>query len=154
MLKGLVVFTVSEVHRRRQPDVARGHALELRGVPHADQRVRLRICQRPEQDAVDDAEDRRGCADAEGQRSNGGKREGGVPADQAAREAEIFRQKLEPSDTVHLIDLFANQERVPELPPCGRVCRLRRQAGADVPVDQQVEMHLELMAGFIVNALA
>ena len=62
LLKGLVVFTVGEVHRRREPDVARGHPLELRGVPDPDQCVRLRIRQRPYQYAVDDAEDRRGCA--------------------------------------------------------------------------------------------
>ena len=74
-----------------------------------------------------------------------------VPAEHAGRESEICRQPFKPSDAVHLIDFLPNQERAPQLPPCSGVCRLRRHAGADVSVDEQLEMGLELTLGFLVN---
>ena len=128
--------------------------LELRGMPDRDQCVRLRVRQRPDHYSVDDAEDRRGCADAEGQRSHGRKSEAHVPAEHAGRESEIGHQLFKPTDAVHLIDLLPNQDSAPQLPPCSRVCRLGRLARAHVSVDEQLEMGLELTPGFFVKTLA
>ena len=128
--------------------------MELRGVPDPDQCIRLRIRQRPDHDPVDDAEDRRRCADTEGQRSDRRKSEACVLAEHAERESKVGRQLFEPADAVHLVDLLPNQERASQLPPCSRVCRLRCVSGAHVSVDEQLEMGLELMLGFFVDALA
>ena len=75
--------------------------------------MRLRIRQGPDHDPVDDGEDRRGCANTEGQRSDGRKSEAHVAAQHAGRDSEIGRQPFKPSDAVHLMDLLSNQERAP-----------------------------------------
>ena len=51
------------------------------------------------------------------------------------------------------MNLLSNQDLTPQLPPCSRICRLARLAGAHVSVDEQFEMGLELTPGFIVNTL-
>ena len=154
VLKRLVVRTIGEVHRRRQPDVVRGHALELRGVPHRDQRVGIRVRQRADQDSVDDGEDRRGRAGAESQRGDGRGGEARIPADHAERERKVARDALDPSDAVHPEHLLANEQRVPELPPRGDPGLVGRHSRTGVLLGEQLEVRFELEARLLVDAAA
>ena len=150
LLKGLVVLTVGEVHRRREPDVAGGHCLgtarsarsptSASGCGYGSGRIitpltTLKI-------VVVAPIPRASVPMAASAKPS-------VPAEHAGRESEVGRQPFEPADAVHLMDLLPNQERAPQLPPCSRVCRLRRHAGAHVSVDEQLEMGLELTLGFL-----
>ena len=56
-----------------------------------DETIRMRVRKRTEEDAIDDAEDRGGCADAERERSNDGEGEERVAAEATQCVARILR---------------------------------------------------------------
>ena len=58
---------------------ARFQSLPLRRLSQRDQPLRLRILQRPQQDGVDNAEERGGGANPEREGEDGGQREGMAP---------------------------------------------------------------------------
>jgi hypothetical protein len=123
--EGLVVLAIAQIHRRGEAHVAGGHGLELRGVPDANQAIRIGVGQRPNQDGVDDAEDGRGGTDTERQRDDGGKRKTGITPDHPQRQPQVLRQRLDPANAARVVGVFAKTQCVPELPPrrCARLLR-------------------------------
>src|SRR3989449_1926305 len=88
-----------EVLRQRPQvvEVREGHANPHSPEPGGhdlDQPVRSRVRQRPEQNAVDRAEDGRVRADAEGEREHGDEREAGAFGERAGGVTEILEQRV------------------------------------------------------------
>ncbi len=99
VLEGAIVLGVREVHRWREAEVAgqvRHPGCARGGVPDRDQAVWLRVGQRPEKHAVDDAEDGGVGADADGQRQedHGGERR--RPAKRAHAVPQVAPHVIEP----------------------------------------------------------
>ncbi len=93
VLERAVLVAVGEVHRRRH-----GEPLGVdsgRPVPEAHELVGIRIGQRLDQHRVDDAEDRRRCADAEREREHGGRGERGPAVQPAQRPPEVAAEGVE-----------------------------------------------------------
>jgi hypothetical protein len=80
-LERSILFTIGEVHRRSEvADSGAGRGLR---VPDADQGVRVWIGERPDQDAVEHAEDRGVRTDAQREREENGGRKRGSPSQAA-----------------------------------------------------------------------
>lgn len=63
-----------------------------RRLSQRDQPLRLWIPQRPQQDAVDDAEDRGGAANPEGEGEDGGQREGALAEKGVSGDLEVLER--------------------------------------------------------------
>ena len=91
-----------------------------RGVPDADQGLRVRIRERPDQDAVDHAEDGGVRADAQRQRQDDGSRERGSPSQAAKRMARIAHERFQERESslvaIALLDGFHAAELQQRLP--------------------------------------
>ncbi len=94
VLKDTSFVPIGEVHRRRDVDFAVLESHSRRRMPHPDQFLRLRIRQRFDQDAIDDAEDRGVGADADGQGQQGGRREHRGPREPSQERMESWHVAL------------------------------------------------------------
>ena len=88
-------------------------------VVHRDlhQLFRMSDRERAQHHGVDQAEDRRVGADAEGEREDGDQREAGAPAQHARRVAQIGDQRLEPDEDVGVAHPLLLQRSVAEAAP-------------------------------------
>jgi hypothetical protein len=94
VLEDTPFVAIGEVHRRRDVDGAVLESDSGRRVPHPDQFLRLRIRQRLDQDAIDDAEDRGVGADADGQGQEGGRGEHRGPREPSQERMESWHVAL------------------------------------------------------------
>jgi hypothetical protein len=108
--------------------------------------------QRRHHHGVEHAEDRAGGANAQRERDAGDGGERAIPRQQAQPVPGITRQRLEPADAVHVVDLLAHEERASEPAPRRRARLLPGHAQADVAVGEQVEMRLEFALNLVVHA--
>ena len=114
----------------------------------------LLIRKRRQQDRLDDAEHRGRSADAQGERDDDDRGEAGTAPELSKRVARVLPGRLDPPDAVHPVDLLGDEGDVSQLPPCRGVRVLYRHAGADVSVNQQLVVGVELGSGFIRQARA
>src|SRR5256885_10116124 len=76
-------------------------------LPQAGDVIGLRIRQRAEKDAVDNAEDGSGCADAEGERQDGGDGERMVFVEKPQGEAKVLQNGVEKGEAARIaVSLF------------------------------------------------
>ena len=94
VFEGLVLLAVGEIHGRRTAErPGTGHS--RRRVPDTDQRLRLRIRQGLDQDAVDHGKDSGIRANTKRQRQDDGSREGGSLSHAPERMPRITQERLE-----------------------------------------------------------
>jgi hypothetical protein len=125
---------LAEVGRRRRKGLRIDRRVHR---PDRHQPVRIGIGQRPDDDRIEHADDRRGGADAEGEGERRSGREPRVPAQRASREAEVLPQHIQPMSRRLHADLLLHGGDVAELLPRRRrrVHRLEVEVEAELVVD-------------------
>ncbi len=131
----------------------RNRALRI-DLAHGHEPVRLVNRQRPEQEAVDQGEDGRRRADAQGERQDGRGRVASRFREHARRVAHILEERLDEGDAAgvaaRFLGLLLAAERQPGVPP--RLVRLdsaldgRLRLALDVQTDLLVEVRLHAAA--------
>ena len=122
-------------------------------LPQHDEAVAVLIRQRAEQDAVDDAEDRRVGADPERHRQHDHDREARVAAEIAQPVAQVLGERLEqprqPGVAHVVLDAIEGAERAHRRPPgvAGR------HAGLDVLLGEHVDVESELLVEIVLEAV-
>src|SRR4029453_3083075 len=106
VMERAALLPVGEVEKRSRVEL--GDVDAGRRVPEADQLVGAGIWQRPQQDALNDAEDRRVRADARGERHQGEERERGSTAEPPDDLRELGRDR-------HVLSTRERPSRVAEL---------------------------------------
>lgn len=108
--------------------------------------IGLVIGERPQQDTVDDREDRGVGADAERDAGHDDEAETAALADRARRVAHVLRQVIEGREAARFAAGFGRFGEVAEAAKRGVTGVVRGKAAADVLVDQQIEMAADLLA--------
>ena len=121
VLKRPVLVAIREVHRRRTTHAGVTGRHPRRGVPDANQCLRVRIWERTDQHALDDAEDGGVAADAQRQRQHHGGRECRILSEAAKRVARVARKRFEQWQAslvpIALLDRFHAAELQQRLSP-------------------------------------
>jgi hypothetical protein len=146
--KDSALLAVREVLRRRHQEVV--DLDTRRGMLEAHELLRVRVRQRFDQHAIDHGEDGCVCAKAQRQRQHDGERECRIPAHPAQGVSEIAPQRVEQANGVHLVDLLANANGVPELAMRGAPCFTRRHPAAGVFFGFDVEVGLQLFGSLAI----
>ena len=123
--------------------------------------LRLRQGQRPENDGVDDAEDRRGRAEPQGEREHGDEAERRVGGELAHGEPGVLAKLGEVLAAAHVLvplpaDLAAGRPhglQIAEAAEGGSARRGRVHAARNVFTGPHLEMELELLAHLVVDVL-
>ena len=140
--------------RAGQPVPRRGHAhaAVAAGDAHLDDLVGPCHRQAAQAHRVEQLEDRRVGADAEGERGDRDHREADVVAERARRVAQVAGEPIEPADAVHLVDLLADAGEVAQLAAGGVASVGGRHAARDVVGRLDLEIALELASAFAIPA--
>jgi hypothetical protein len=136
---------VPHVERRRPDELARpaGRSLPARRVD-AHQLVRRGERQGPQRQGLDDAEDQRVGADAQGQREDGDEGEARALAQQAGGVPDVTGEAVQPGPGPDGAQLLLDQRHVAER-AASRIARLLRgQAGLSLPLLLELEMRRQL----------
>ena len=153
--------STSETHRRRVarttpplPEArasrgSRGRAGVPERLPDVHDGLGIRIRQRPQQHAVDDAEHRRVGADAQGEDTHHRGGEAGLAAQPAGGVAHVPPEVVQPAPAPDVARAFPNQRRIAQLPPRGPA-RLRL---GDACVTQALTLQLEMEPQFLLQVL-
>ena len=149
VLKDAALVAIREVLRRRHAELVDVEA--GRNLLDADELVGVRVGQRLDQHAIDDAEDRGVGADAERQREHDGQREPWAPAHAAQRQAQIAAR-------AHRAGRWCSCDRSPRgSAPCfpSLTCAARRAASGDMPramfsVGLDLEVRAQLLGAIAV----
>ncbi len=157
------VTSVAEVHRRAavagepgemarlrppllQLDERRVAAAPVPQVPGEHVQVVGRFeRKRPHERRVHDRETHRIGADAEGERQDRGGGEGAAADDQADGEAQVLHERIHHRQATRVAMLLAQRRRVAEPDAGGTLGVGRRQAAAQVVLDQQRQVAIELV---------
>ena len=144
------------VHRIRQDVESRAalrHRADARGVADGDELLGMRDVERPQQYGVDEREDRRIGADAEGQRQHDDERETEIAAQRARGVREVLNELLGIVAASHgafslLVEsdtIVANGLDIAELSQRLAPRRVRRHAAGDQTLRAHVEMKRQLV---------
>ena len=124
------------------------------GRPHLHELARVPHRERPQAHDVEQLEDRGVGADSQHERQQGHRREGAVVSQPSRRVAEVLPDGLDKGERVHLVDLFANPERVSQPALRGPPGLVGRHAARDELVGLDLEVRLELPRPFGVPSAA
>ena len=98
--------------------------------PDGDQPVGIGVGERPQEDAVDDGEDRAGGGDAQRERRDHRRGGGGVAAEHARGVPRVGDEVLERTQAARVAPFFLEPLHAAEIAQGGAPRRLRRLAGA------------------------
>jgi hypothetical protein len=154
LLEGLALVAAGGVHAGREGGVLEDLTADRHPVVDAHELVGVRIGQGLDQHAVHDAKHRGIRADAERQREHNRQHEPGMGADQACGLSRSAQDVLRERDSVHPVDLLADQRRVPQLPSRRGVCGFRIHPACDVLLGRDLYVELQLLLLFDVRGLS
>jgi hypothetical protein len=112
VLKRLVLVAIRKIHRRSTLQVLAETPETGRSVPYADQGLRMRIREGPDQYAIDHSKDGGVCADSQSERQQSRSAECRLVPQPAQRVAKITAQRIQPTDSVHLVDLLSPRDQI------------------------------------------
>ena len=144
---GLVRTDLLERFRLLHDRGQRGVRNELFGLLEADRLgdahdgAGVRIRQRPDQHAVDDAEHRHIRTDPQGEHQHDGGREPGTTPHGAGRVAQVSPQVVQPAPAPHIARAFTDQHRVAQCPTRRR--QSLRFGNPGVPLPLPLELHVK-----------
>ena len=127
----------AQVHGRSR------HASRL--LPDAHDALAVRIRQRPDQHAVDDAEHRGGDAGAQREDEHHRGREAGGPPEAADGVAQVAPEVVEPAPAPDVASALADQGVVAQLPPGCAQGLVLRDAGVPLAFPLQLQVERELL---------
>ncbi len=136
-------FIVVDVRHR---DVAARQSPARRRRPDVHEPIRIAVRQRPQQHAVHDAEHRRGRADAERDRQDGGCGEAGRPPHQPHAVLHVLREREQERDAARIARCLHQLRDGTELAARRVSCGLRRHAPHDVLLDEPLDVPAHLVA--------